>query len=64
MEDQFTVARCREILKDAAADLTDKEIKELRDFYIAFSDYVIDTRLERLRLNEIDKKYENQKTGS
>jgi len=64
MEDQFTVARCREILKDAAAGLTDKEIEELRDFYIAFSDYITDTRLERLRLNEIDKKYENQKAGT
>ena len=63
MEDKFTVARCREILKESAVGLTDKELEELRDFYITFSDYVIDTRIERLKLNEIDKKYANQKTS-
>lgn len=64
MEDQFTIARCREILKDAAAGLTDKEIEELRDFYIAFSDYIIDSRAERLRLKNIEIKYENKKAGT
>lgn len=61
MEENFTVDRCRKILGDAAIGMTDKEVEELKDFYIAFSDYVIDSRIERLRLNEIDKKYENQK---
>jgi len=61
MEDQFTVHRCREILKDAAGGLTDKEIEELRDFYIAFSDYVIDSRIEKLKLQNHEDQYEKQK---
>ncbi len=63
MDESFTIDRCRKILGEAANDMSDKEIEELRDFYIAFSDYVIDSRIERLRLNEIDKKYENQKAS-
>jgi hypothetical protein len=63
MEDKFTVEKCRQILGNAAAGLNDKEIEELSDFYIAFSDYVIDSRIERLRLNKIENKYENQKAS-
>ncbi|PIQ72310.1 hypothetical protein COY13_03880 [Candidatus Roizmanbacteria bacterium CG_4_10_14_0_2_um_filter_36_35] len=61
MEDKFTVKKCRQILGNVAAGLTDKEIKELKDFYIAFSDYVIDSRLEKLNLRKNEKTYENQK---
>lgn len=63
MEEKFTIEKCRKILGEAANGLTDKEIEGLRDFYISFSDYIIDSRIERLRLNEIDKKYENQKAS-
>lgn len=58
---EFTVGRCRKILGDAAIDMTDKEIEELRDFYIAFSDYIIDSRIERLRLKNNQNLYEKQK---
>lgn len=61
MEESFTIARCRKILGDAATGITDKEIEELRDFYIAFSDYVIDSRLEKLRLKNNQTSYEKQK---
>lgn len=61
MEETFTVTRCRQILKDAAAGLTDKDIEELRDFYIAFSDYVIDSRIERFKLQNHEDQYEKQK---
>jgi hypothetical protein len=64
MEDKFTVEKCRQILDNAAIGMTDKEIEELRDFYIAFSDYIIDSRIERLKLNKIEIQYENKKASA
>ena len=58
---EFTVDRCRKILGKAADEMTDNQIEELRDFYIAFSDFVIDSEIEKSRLKQNAQSYGNKK---
>ena len=59
--EKFTVTYCRRILGDAGRNLGDKEIEAIRDTFIALSDFVIDSEVEKLRLKQNEQSYENQK---
>jgi len=61
MEEKFTVPYCRKILGNAGNKLSDQQLETIRDTFIAFSDYVIDSEIEKLRLRKNEKTYENQK---
>jgi ABC-type transporter MlaC component len=50
-------SEARKILGKVAEKMTDSQIEELINIFIAFSDLAIDSYLQRLKLNE--QKYEN-----
>lgn len=58
MDTIISINKCRQILGDAGKNLSDKKIEELRDTFIALSDFVIDGEIEKLKLKKIDTKYE------
>ena len=64
MEAQFSVTRCRQILGDAAKEYDDKGIEEIRDTFIAFSDFVIDSEIDRLKLKQNAHAYEKQQISA
>jgi len=59
--EKFTIPYCRKILGDAAKEYDDKGIEEIRDTFIAFSDFVIDGEIDRLKLKQNAHAYEKQK---
>lgn len=58
---KIDIGYCRKILGDAGKNLSDREIEELRDTFIALSDFIIDSEVEKLRLKQNAQSYENQK---
>lgn len=44
---KLTVAKCRRLLGDDYASLSDKEIEELRDYLDAIAEIVIDTFIQK-----------------
>ena len=59
--EKFTITYCRKILGDAAKEYDDKGIEEIRDTFIAFSDFVIDGEIDKLKLKQNAHAYEKQK---
>lgn len=55
--EKFTITFCRKILGDAGRNLSDQEIEAIRDTFIALSDFIIDSEVEKFRC----KKYERSK---
>lgn len=64
MEEKFTISHCRKILGVAGNRLSDQEVETIRDTFIAFSDYVIESEIEKLRLRKNENTYENQKINT
>ena len=62
--EKFTVTFCRKILGDAAKEYDDKGIEEIRDTFIAFSDFVIDGEIDKLKLKQNAHAYEKQKISA
>jgi len=62
--EKFTITYCRKILGDAAKEYDDKGIEEIRDTFIAFSDFVIDGEIDRLKLKQNAHAYEKQKISA
>lgn len=58
MEKELSILKCRRILGDAGKNLSDQEIETLRDTFIALSDFVIDSEIEKLRLKKNENSYE------
>ena len=62
--EKFTITYCRKILGDAAKEYDDKGIEEIRDTFIAFSDFVIDGEIDKLKLKQNAHAYEKQKISA
>jgi len=56
----LSIQHCRRTLGDAGRKLTDQEIETLRDTFIALSDFVIDSEIEKLRLRKNENSYGKQ----
>ena len=59
--EKFTITYCRKILGEVGKAYSDSEIEEIRDTFIAFSDFVIDGEIDRLKLKQNAHAYEKQK---
>ena len=56
----ISVQQCRKILGVAGDKLSDQEIEAIRDTFISFSDFVIDSEIEKLILRKNEHSYEKQ----
>lgn len=46
--EEFSINRCRQILGEVGKNLTDKEIEEIRDCFIALTDLILDCEIKKL----------------
>jgi len=55
MDTEFTVKRCREILGDVAKNLSDKEIEEIKDCFIALTYLIIEQEIKKLNVKRYER---------
>lgn len=52
---EFSINQCREILGEAGKNLTDKEIEEIRDCFIALTDLIIEQEIKKLNVKRYER---------
>lgn len=52
---EFSINQCREILGEVGNNLTDKEVEEIRDCFIALTDLIIEGEIKKLRCKQYER---------
>lgn len=52
---EFSISQCREILGEVGNNLTDKEVEEIRDCFIALTDLIIEGEIKKLRCKQYER---------